>query len=407
MRRITFPKEAANNSRIDRPMALEVFLVFLRLGLSSFGGPAAHLGYFRRAFVERLHWLDDATYAEVVALCNLLPGPTSSQVGIVIGTIRARAPGGCAAWLGFTTPSALALVAFAYGVPLLSGRGLGLIHGLIVAAVAVVASAVIDMGRTLCPDWRRRVLALACAALALWLDKFSAQLAAIGLGAAAGLFVLRGVPAPKAADLDLGISRRAAIACGAVFAVLLAGSFALVPLAANRSVDVASAFFRTGSLVFGGGHVVLPLLQAAVVPPGWLGADRFLAGYGAAQAVPGPLFTFASYLGAAMDWPLAGPLGALVTTLAIFLPSFLLIGAIAPFWRDVRSNPLWGAALRGINAAVVGLLLAAFVNPVVANGIRSLPDAVLAVAAFAALRFLRWPPWVVVLASGAGGALGA
>lgn len=388
-------------------MALEVFLVFLRLGVSSFGGPVAHLGYFRRAFVERLHWLDDATFAEIVALCNLLPGPTSSQVGIIIGTLRARALGGLAAWVAFTTPSALVLVAFAYGVPLLAGRGQGLIHGLIVAAVAVVASAVIDMGRALCSDWTRRGLALACTAIALSIDKFSAQLLAIALGTAVGLILLRGALAAKPVDLDLGISRRSGVVCAVAFAVLLAASLALPPLAADRSIDVAAAFFRTGSLVFGGGHVVLPLLQAEVVPRGWLGTDRFLAGYGAAQAVPGPLFTFASYLGTAMRWPLAGPLGALVTTVAIFLPSFLLIGAIAPFWRDVREAPLWSAALRGINAAVVGLLLAAFINPVVANGIHSLLDVALAVAAFALLRFLRWPPWIVVVASGAAGWFGA
>jgi chromate transporter len=388
-------------------MALGVFLEFLRLGVSSFGGPVAHLGYFRRAFVERLHWIDDATFAEIVALCNLLPGPTSSQVGIVIGTVRARALGGLLAWVAFTTPSALLLLAFAYGVPLLSGRGAGIVHGLIVAAVAVVASAVIDMGRTLCPDWLRRAVALVCAGIALSLDKFSAQLVAIALGAIVGLALLRGGAAAARGDFDLGISRRAGIACGAAFALLLAAAFALPALVADRSIDVVAAFFRTGSLVFGGGHVVLPLLQAEVVPRGWLDGDRFLAGYGAAQAVPGPLFTFASYLGAAMRWPLARPAGALATTVAIFLPSFLLIGAIAPFWRDVRESPRWGAALRGINAAVVGLLLAAFVHPVVANGIKSLLDVALAVAAFVLLRFLRWPPWTVVAASGAAGWFGA
>jgi chromate transporter len=387
-------------------VAVQVFFEFLRLGVTSFGGPIAHLGYFRRRFVERLHWLDDAAFAEIVALCNLLPGPTSSQVGIVIGTTRARILGGFLAWLGFTAPSAVLMAAFAYGVPLLSGRRSGIVHGLIVAAVAVVASAVIDMGRTLCPDFKRRVVAIVCAVLALGLDRFVAQIAAIALGAIVGLTALRGLTAAKAGDFDLGISRRTGIAAAVVFAVLLAAAFVVVPLSTGRSLAVAGAFFRTGSLVFGGGHVVLPLLQAEVVPSGWLDNDRFLAGYGAAQAVPGPLFTFASYLGAAMHWPLAGLLGGLVATVAIFLPSFLLIAALAPFWHDVRSSPGWSAALRGINAAVVGLLLAAFINPVVANGIRCLLDVVLAAAAFVLLRFLHWPPWTVVALSGAAGWFG-
>ncbi len=387
-------------------MALQVFLEFLRLGVSSFGGPIAHLGYFRRTFVERLGWLDDAAFGEIVALCNLLPGPTSSQVGIIIGTLRARALGGVLAWVAFTTPSAVLMAAFAYGVPLLSGRANGIVHGLIVAAVAVVASAVIDMGRALCPDLVRRAVAIACAAIALAIHTFAAQLIAIAIGAIVGLTMLRTAVAAKAVELDLGISRRAGLVAGAIFLVVLAATFVVIPLSRDQSAAVFAAFFRTGSLVFGGGHVVLPLLQAEVVPRGWLDNDRFLAGYGAAQAVPGPLFTFASYLGAAMRWPLAGPLGAAVATIAIFLPSFFLIAAIAPFWRDVRNSPRWGAALRGINAAVVGLLLAAFINPVVANGIRNLLDLELAVAAFVLLRFVHWPPWIVVALSGAAGWLG-
>jgi chromate transporter len=383
--------------------AWAVFLEFLHLGISSFGGPIAHLGYFRRAFVERLHWLDDATFAEIVALCNVLPGPTSSQVGILIGTLRARALGGLAAWLAFTTPSAVLLAAFAYGVPLLSGRASGIVHGLIVAAVAVVASAVLDMARTLCPDWVRRGLAVGCAAVVLSFDRTGVQLVAIALGAIAGLSLLRGPAPARALELDLGISRRIALACAGLFAiVLIATSF----VSGGSVLAVFAAFFRTGSLVFGGGHVVLPLLQTQVVPR-WIDSNRFLAGYGAAQAVPGPLFTFASYLGAVMRWPLAGPGGAALTTLAIYLPSFFLIAALAPFWREVRGSPTWAAALRGINAAVVGLLLAAFVNPVWINAIHAPLDVAVAALAFALLRFVHLPPWSIVAVCGAAGYLGA
>lgn len=388
-----------------RPVA-EVFVTFLRLGVSCFGGPIAHIGYFRRTFVERLGWLDDQTFGEVVALCSLTPGATSSKVGIVIGTLRARAPGGLAAWIAFTTPSAALLVAFAYGAPLLRGRATGIVHGLIVVAVAVVASAVLDMGRSLCPDWTRRILALLCAGLTLALDRALAQILVIVLGAVGGLGLLRAQATPKRASFDLGIPRGAAIASAALFFVLIAALSVLAPLAHDPVLSVFAAFFRAGSLVFGGGHVVLPLLQVQVVPAGWIDTDRFLAGYGAAQAVPGPLFTFASYLGAAMRWPLAGPLGALVTTVAIFLPSFLFTAALAPFWNDVRNDPLWGAALRGINAAVVGLLLAALINPVWVNAIFSPLDLALAIAAFALLRFAHAPPWSVVLFAAVAGWFG-
>ncbi len=388
-------------------MLVGVFFEFLRLGVSAFGGPVAHLGYFRRTFVERLRWIDDPAFAEIIALCNLLPGPTSSQVGIIIGTLRARALGGLAAWVAFTTPSAVLLAAFAYGVPFLSGRASGVVHGLIVAAVAVVASAVIDMRRALCPDRLRRGIAIVCAAIALSSDKFAAQLVVLVLGAIVGLSFLRGLPAPEPVELDLGISRRAGLCAAIAFTAVLIASSLLGPASHDPALGIFAAFFRTGSLVFGGGHVVLPLLQAEVVPRGFLANDRFLAGYGAAQAVPGPLFTFASYLGAAMRWPLQGPLGALVATVAIFSPSFLLIAAIAPFWRDVRRSPSWAAALRGINAAVVGLLFAAFIDPVVENGIHSPLDVGLAVAAFVLLRLLRWPPWSVVACSGLAGWLGA
>ncbi len=400
----------------DPRQALTVFLTFLRLGCTSFGGPIAHLGYFRKTFVGALGWLDDATFSEIVAMCSVTPGATSSKVGISIGFYRAGLPGALAAWTAFTAPSAIALVLFALGVPA-AGAGIGFIHGLIVAAVAVVAQAVWAMSRTLCPDWPRRILALASAALALFVAGSVGQLAPIVLGGIVGVFAFRSTGETGAHDLDLGIPHWAGIAAAVAFALLFVGLPLVAPLApALRAFD---AFFTGGSLVFGGGHVVLPLLQAQVVTPGWVSPDRFIAGYGAAQAVPGPLFTFASYLGTVMQVPpgapRAGVAGALLATVAIFLPSFLFVIALGPSWRAMRRRPRWSAALRGINAAVVGLLLAALVHPVITSAIRPpqagiVPfalDVALALAAFALLQFARWPAWAVVIAAAAAGALGA
>lgn len=389
---------------------LEVLFAFLRLGLTSFGGPVAHLGYFRDEFVVRRGWLDEEHYAQTVALCQFLPGPASSQVGIILGYRRAGALGALAAWCGFTLPSAVALVAFAYGLRALPGAGSsGYVHGLLVAAVAVVALAVASMAKSLAPDPLRRTLALAVASGALLAPANGyAQLVLIALGALFGWRFLRmpadaAANAPNSADPqrdEVRADPRAGIASALAFLVLVAG----LPLA-ERAVRFGpfiafAKFFEVGALVFGGGHVVLPLLQAQVVPPGWISNASFIAGYGAAQAVPGPLFTFAAYLGAAMDrGPVHGIGGAALMLIAIFLPSFLLVAAILPFWERVRRNAAAGAVMRGVNAAVVGVLLAALYSPVWVSAIRSTLDVVLALAAFLALGTWRAPPWSVVLGS--------
>ncbi|MGP6156958.1 MAG: chromate efflux transporter [Vulcanimicrobiaceae bacterium] len=384
---------------------LEVLLVFSRLGLSSFGGPIAHLGYFRDEFVTRRRWLSEASYAQTVALCQFLPGPASSQVGIILGYRRAGALGALAAWCGFTLPSAVALVAFAYGLRLVPGAaGSSYVHGLLVAAVAVVALAVANMAKTLAPDPLRRTLAFAVAIGALLAPANGfAQLVLIATGALFGWRFLRAPGEPSAAETEPDGVRgdpRAGIACALAFAVLVIGlPFAEHVVRYGPFVAFAK-FFEVGALVFGGGHVVLPLLQAQVVPPGWISNASFIAGYGAAQAVPGPLFTFAAYLGAAMDHgPVHGVGGALLTLIAIFLPSFLLVAAIVPFWERMRRNAAAGAVLRGVNAAVVGVLLAALYSPVWVNAIRSTLDVALALAAFLALGTWRAPPWSVVLGS--------
>ena len=385
--------------------ALHVFLVFLRLGLTSFGGPVAHLGFFRAAFVERRRWLSDAAYADLVALCQFLPGPASSQVGMAIGLGRAGLPGALAAWLGFTLPSAVLLVAFAYGLGWLDGAlGSGWLHGLKLAAVAVVAQAVWAMGKGLCPDRPRQSLAILAAAVALAWPTVWGQLAVLALGAGAGWALYRGEAAKAGEALAAPVPRWLALACLALFGLLLV----LLPLLARESgsqaVAYADSFYRAGSLVFGGGHVVLPLLQAEVVAPGWVAPDAFLAGYGAAQAVPGPLFTFAAYLGAVMGPAPNGWQGALLCLGAIFLPSFLLVVGALPFWSALRARPGAQALLRGVNAAVVGLLLAAFWNPVVTVAVLTSLDAALALLLFALLALWKWPPWLVVALGALGGA---
>ena len=384
---------------------LEVFRVFLGLGLTSFGGPVAHLGYFRTALVERRRWLSDRAYADLVALCQFLPGPASSQVGIGLGLGRAGLPGAFAAWLGFTLPSALLLVLFAYGVAWLGGAlGSGWLQGLKLAAVAVVAQAVAGMARSLCPDRARRTLALVAAAIALAWPTVWGQLAVLALGAAVGWTVYRGSADEPGEALAAPVPRWLAVACLLLFAALLA----LLPLLAagsdSQGLAYLDSFYRAGSLVFGGGHVVLPLLEAEVVEPGWVSADAFLAGYGAAQAVPGPLFTFAAYLGTAMGPEPHGWQGALLCLGAIFLPSFLLVFGALPFWSGLRARPGAQALLKGVNAAVVGLLLAAFWDPVVRVAVRTPHDAALALLLFAVLALWKWPPWLVVTLGALGGA---
>ena len=385
-------------------MLLEVLAVSLRLGLTSFGGPVAHLGYFHTEYVRRRKWLDEQRYADLVALCQFLPGPASSQVGIAIGTLRAGLRGGVVAWLGFTLPSALALTAFAYGVTTVgAAEGAGWLHGLKVVSVAVVALSVWSMARSLCPDRERASIAIVTAIVALAWPTAAGQIVPI---VAAGLFGWRWLAAPavvSAGAVRVPVSRGVAIAAWVVLLALLA----LLPVARQASVSHALAvfdsFFRVGSLVFGGGHVVLPLLQAEVVGPGWVGDEDFVAGYGAAQAVPGPLFTFAAYLGFVMQREPNGPSGAALALVAIFLPSFLLVIGALPFWDLLRARTGFQAALRGINAAVVGLLLAALYQPVWTSAIHGPADIGLALVAFGLLAFWKWPPWLVVLLTAAGG----
>lgn len=374
-----------------------VFLAFLRLGLTSFGGPVAHLGYFRAEFVERRHWLDEAQYADIVALSQMLPGPASSKVGIMLGVLRAGIPGALAAWLGFTMPSALALIAFGYGVSALGDlAGAAWLHGLKIVAVAVVAQAVWGMARTLCPDRERLAIAGAATVLVLAAPSTLGQVGAIVLG---GLIGWRLLPGETIAlnPLPVRLARGWSIAAIVLFFALLAA----LPLAAastgNHLVALFDAFYRSGALVFGGGHVVLPLLQAATVQPGWVGNDAFLAGYGAAQAVPGPLFTFSAYLGTVMGPPPHGWTGGLLCLVAIFLPAFFLALGPLPFWNWLRTHPAMRSVLKGVNAAVVGLLLAALYNPVWTSAIHGAADFAIAVVAVLLLGPWKVPPWLVVI----------
>ena len=377
---------------------LEVLSVSTRLGLTSFGGPIAHLGYFHEEYVRRRKWIDEQAYADLVALCQFLPGPASSQVSLAIGISRAGLTGGLAAWLGFTLPSALALIAFAFGVGSFAGAAdSGWLHGLKVVAVAVVAQAVWGMARALCPDRQRATIAiLACIATLAWPTAFG-QLSSIAVAGIIGaIFFTGSVPTPGS-HMRFPVGRRIAIAAWIIFFVLLLGSPVLRQIAPSHGVEVFDSFFRVGSLVFGGGHVVLPLLQAEVVAPGWVTNEQFVAGYGAAQAVPGPLFTFSAYLGVVMANEPNGWSGAFLALIAIFLPSFLLIAGALPFWDQLRSVPLFQSALTGINAAVVGLLLAALYKPVWTNAIYSPADLSLGLAAFTLLMFWKSPPWLVVI----------
>ncbi len=376
---------------------LEVLGVAARLGVTSFGGPVAHLGYFRREYVVRRRWLDEPTYADVVALCQFLPGPASSQVGIAIGILRAGLAGGLAAWVGFTLPSAILLVLFARLIRGMDLGSAGWLLGLKIAAVAVVAQAVWGMARALCPDRERASMALAAALLVTAWPSAWGQVAVIALAGVVGLRLLPGgaeaAPAvPVRVPFGRGLGAAALIVVGALLVALPFARYAT----GGHVVAVIDAFYRTGSLVFGGGHVVLPLLQAEVVPPRWVSREQFLAGYGAAQAVPGPLFTLAAYLGAVMQVPPTGWAGAALALGAIFLPAFLLVVGTLPFWDALRARPAFRSALRGINAAVVGLLLAALYDPVWTGGIHGPADFALALFAFGLLALWGVPPWVVV-----------
>lgn len=383
--------------------ALEVLVVATRLGLTSFGGPVAHLGYFRNEYVVRRRWLDEQTYADVVALCQFLPGPASSQVGITIGIFRAGLLGGLAAWLGFTLPSATALVLFALGIRGLDLSAAGWLLGLKIAAVAVVAQAVWGMARTLCPDRERASIAIVAALIVTAWPTAWSQVLVIVVAGLVGLRLLPGSGDAGAPHARVPFGRPLGLAALALFFVLLIALPILRYLTGSPALAVFDGFYRAGALVFGGGHVVLPLLQAEVVPPGWVSNEQFLAGYGAAQAVPGPLFTLAAYLGAVMrSWP-NGWLGGLIALVGIFLPGALLLIGTLPFWDALRARPAFRAALRGINAAVVGLLLAALYQPVWTSAIHAPADFALALAAFGLLTLWGAPPWLVVAFCAAGG----
>ncbi len=390
-----------------RGSVLEVLIAFLKLGFTSFGGPIAHLGYFRAEFVERRRWLDDRSYGDLVALCQFLPGPASSQVGMALGLRRAGWPGALAAWIGFTLPSAIALILFAYGVAEWSGLATsGAVHGLKVVAVAVVAQAVWGMAKSLCPDRLRAGVAIGAVLVVLAAPGASGQIAAIVLGGLIGRWALKLEHLPPATHQDYGIGRRT----GALLLALLLVGLILLPLLAATQASpwlaASAVFYKAGALVFGGGHVVLPLLQSGVVPPGWVSNDAFLAGYGAAQAVPGPLFTFAAFLGAVMPAPLGGWAGGLALLVVLFLPAFLLVAGALPFWEAMRQRSGVQRAMGGINAAVVGVLGAALYDPVWTSAIQSRADFGLALAAFGLLVHARWSPVrVVALAAVAGWAM--
>jgi chromate transporter len=389
-----------------RRKAVEVLLVFLKLGLTCFGGPIAHIGYFRDEFVVRRKWIDEHAYADLVGLCQFLPGPASSQVGFSIGLMRAGYLGALAAWTGFTLPSALILVLFAYGAGSLTGPvGTGLLHGLKLTAVAIVAQAVWGMARNLCPDRERESIAVVAAVIILFSTSSVAQIGAIVLGGIAGLWLCRSETATPSGHVQMPVSRRAGLVALAAFFLLLAGLPVLRGVTGSSAVALFEAFYRSGALVFGGGHVVLPLLREAFVTPGWVSDDAFLAGYGAAQAVPGPLFTFAAYLGTVVAPEPHGPAGAVLGLVGIFLPGILILLGALPFWDTFRRRANAQAIMRGVNAAVVGLLGAALYNPVWTSSVHGPRDLSIALVGFVLLTAWRAPPLAVVAFSALAGVL--
>jgi chromate transporter len=389
----------------SRGSPFEVLWVALRLGLTSFGGPIAHLGYFRDEYVVRRQWLNEQSYADIVALCQFLPGPASSQVGIIVGIVRAGLLGGLFAWLAFTLPSAIALVLYAYGVQEFDVSDAAWLHGLKVVAVAVVAQAVWGMSRSLAPDRERATMAILAAVAALAWQTAIGQVLIIVVAGLIGWRLLPASPSQSGGtSLSTGIRPWLAIAALTLFFVVLGGLPLVRQIEPSQWLAVFDSFFRVGSLVFGGGHVVLPLLQSEVVGPGWLTNEQFIAGYGAAQAVPGPLFTFSAYLGATMQAQPNGVAGAALALTAIYLPSFLLVIGVLPFWDVLRTRPALQSAVRGINAAVVGLLLAALYRPVWTSAIESSSDFGLAIVALGLLMLWKWPPWLVVALTAGGSA---
>jgi len=380
----------------------EGFVAFLRHGLTSFGGPIAHLGYFRNDLVVRRKWIDEAGYGDLVALCQFLPGPASSQVGFSLGVLRGGGLlGGLAAWCGFTLPSALLLLFFALGAASIEGAAAqGILHGLKLVAVAVVAQAVWGMVQALTPDRTRAGIALLAIVVVTFMGGSIGQIGAIVIGAAAGFWFCREPTTQLAGTLRFPISRRAGLVSLALFVLLLLGPSLVLAAFPSQAMALFGAFYRSGALVFGGGHVVLPLLQAQVVSPGWIDNQSFLSGYGVAQAVPGPLFTFAAYLGAAVHPSPSGVAGSVIALVAIFLPGLLLVYGMLPFWDDLRGRPLAQAAMRGANAAVVGILGSALYDPVWTSAVHRPLDFAIALFGFLLLAVWKAPPWVVVVSLG-------
>ncbi|MGO9237076.1 MAG: chromate efflux transporter [Methylocella sp.] len=401
--------QSANQSEqgASRGSPGEVFRVFLKLGVTSFGGPIAHLGYFHDELVVRRKWIGEPGYGDLVSLCQFLPGPASSQVGFSLGVLRGNGLlGGLAAWFAFTIPSALILLAFALGAAAFSGPiAEGFLHGLKLVAVAVVAQAIWGMTRTLTPDRARAGIALAAVGVIVISGGSLGQIAAIALGASAGFRLCRGEGAPVSGHLTFPVSRRGGTAALILFAVLFLAPPIIASGDGHHAIALFNAFYRSGALVFGGGHVVLPLLQAAVVAPGWVTNEVFLAGYGMAQAVPGPLFTFAAYLGAVMGPTPNNLAGAVIALVAIFLPGLLLVYGMLPFWDTLRARQSAQAAMRGANAAVVGILGAALYSPVWTSAVLTPRDFALALAGFLLLTIWKAPPWIVVVLLAAAGAL--
>ncbi|MDZ7927434.1 MAG: chromate efflux transporter [Agrobacterium sp.] len=384
----------------------EVFTAFLKLGVTSFGGPIAHLGYFRDELVVRRQWIDEAGYADLVALCQFLPGPASSQVGFALGLLRAGALGALAAWTAFTLPSAILLLLFAMVAASIEGPvGTGLLHGLKIVAVAVVAQAVWGMAKSLTPDRQRASIALAGIICVVFVAGAFGQVLALATGAVAGLFFCRSAAAREASHLAFRVPKRVGYIALAAFVLLLALLPVLAAMAGSQGLSLFDAFYRAGALVFGGGHVVLPLLQSAIVSTGWVTEDAFIAGYGATQAVPGPLFTFAAYLGAVVGPQPNGIAGAVIALVAIFLPGMLLLIGALPFWEGFRKHLLAQAAMRGANAAVVGILGAALYDPVWTSAIFTPKDFTLALTGFILLTVWKTPPWMVVVICAIGGVL--
>ncbi|WP_411034934.1 chromate efflux transporter [Shinella sp. BYT-45] len=377
----------------------EVFFVFLKLGLTSFGGPIAHLGYFRDELVVRRRWVDEAGYADLVALCQFLPGPASSQVGFSLGLLRGGGLiAGLAAWFAFTMPSALILVAFALGAAAFTGPvAEGMLHGLKLVAVAVVGQAVWGMARTLTPDRRRVAIAFVAICLTVFLGGWPGQIGAIVMGALMGFLLCRETASMQPDRIRFPVSRRNGLLALGLGVVLFLLPSILTSSGANQSIALFDAFYRSGALVFGGGHVVLPLLQVEVVAPGWVSNEAFLAGYGIAQAVPGPLFTFAAYLGAVAGPEPNGLSGAAIALVAVFLPGMLLVYGMLPFWRAVQAQLTAQAAMRGANAAVVGILGAALYDPIWTSTVLSAKDFALALAGFLLLTVWKAQPWTVVV----------